>query len=166
MTNKHTDDHKKKISYGVLKHWDKKGRTGGIGKNGYRTIGGYLRRKYEHRIVMELHIGRELRSDEHVHHINGNKLDNRIDNLEIISISDHMRDHAIKNGLGKDRVGVSPTNKLSKKQVDKIIDLRKQKHTMKEISEILKVSATTIHKYCSIYKLNKVGRSRWKKISN
>lgn len=50
----------------------------------------------EHRIVASKKIGRQLRDNEVVHHRDGNKLNNRPNNLQIMSRSEHWKTHHLK----------------------------------------------------------------------
>ena len=88
-------------------HYGRQKRTGEVGpalplkaangegcwilKNGYRyyqvTVSGVKTKIMEHRQVMEAHLGRPLWPDENVHHINGVRDDNRLENLELWSSS-------------------------------------------------------------------------------
>jgi len=103
----------------------------GITNTGYRRLNIDGKRILEHRYVMEKHLGRKLLSTEHVHHINGDKLDNKIDNLCILDIKEHMSLHAKDRPKGSD----CHNSILSKKEILEIRNIYSDKRaTQKQLA--------------------------------
>jgi hypothetical protein len=84
--------------YSPIKVWNK--RDSKVSKEGYvlikvpehpKSFKGFY---YEHRLIIEKEIGRILQDWETVHHINENKIDNRLINLFLCSRSQHNKAHA------------------------------------------------------------------------
>src|ERR671923_1279770 len=73
--------------------WYARRRVGSLNAGGYRRLTINGKNILEHRWIMEQHLGRKLLRSEHVHHLNGDKLDNRLENLVVMSHAEHNREH-------------------------------------------------------------------------
>lgn len=67
----------------------------------YRKMRVDGRTVFVHRHVMEQHLGRPLTADEVVHHRNGDRFDNRLTNLEVLTHQSHSAHHNQKHPLTK-----------------------------------------------------------------
>lgn len=71
-------------------------RTGFWYENGYKVLYNNGNSIKEHIFVMETHIGRKLLPNEVVHHIDGNKTNNNITNLRLMTNREHSSLHRKK----------------------------------------------------------------------
>jgi hypothetical protein len=91
-----SEEHKKKISKGKTG----KGKGLSLKKDGYYEITmGENKGRKQHVVIMEKLLGRKIKKGECVHHIDGDKSNNNINNLAFMTVSAHGRLHRFEDNL-------------------------------------------------------------------
>lgn len=89
-----------------------------------------------HRLVMELKLQRYLKPEEHVHHVDGNKKNNNIDNLEVVDMAEHRRIHNIEDKIYE-----------SKYDLELIRELYLEGYSTRKIAEMIGIGKSTVGYY-------------------
>ena len=108
--------------------------------NTYKTIQVDKKQVREHRYIMECFLGRKLGSDEIVHHKDGNKKNNSIENLEILSRSEHIKRHYAE--IGQNNNQFKRKYFLDKKHLTELYQNPNMTH--KKLAEMFGCSTGTI----------------------
>ena len=110
----------------------------------FMTIDGKKRTFRAHRLVLMAFNPVKNMDKLEVNHIDGNKKNNNLSNLEWCTGSENQR-HAFKTGLQKARKGESSNfSKLKEKDIDLIFKLRKEGKTQQQIADIVNCSSSNI----------------------
>jgi hypothetical protein len=73
-------------------------------KSGYlEHTNGVNKGKHAHIVIMESYLNRKLNKNEVVHHIDGNKQNNCVENLQVMTRSEHSSLHATENLITRER---------------------------------------------------------------
>lgn len=127
------------------------------------------KRRYilEHVQVMENYLGRPLEKNEVVHHVNGKKDDNSIDNLELMLHSEHLRFHSLGKKISEKTRALLVSQRKGTHQKEchnqwkaditkeRIIELYEKHSKQKDVAEKLGIRADLLRfrmKHYGIYK--------------
>lgn len=137
---------------------------------------------YCHRHIISLKLGRWINKDEHVHHKDGNKLNNNPENLELTNIHDHPSSHKTSTRVimickccGKEfsctkrnspnrshcssecQHKMSQRFDISKEELEKLV----WEIPTTKIAKQFGVSDAAIAKRCKKFGIKKPGRNHW-----
>ena len=96
------------------------------GKGRYKVVQKKNKRIGVHRLVWELYKGK-IPEGYIIHHINGNKLDNRIENLACISVKEHNLIHAKDRPIWNKGMKVKNSEKWAK-TLEKAVNVRNRNY--------------------------------------
>lgn len=111
----------------------------------FHKSNGYLRarignkQEYLHRLIAKAFISKNIENYS-INHIDGNKLNNSIKNLEILSLSENTK-HAHETGINNNKGELNKSSLLTKKQALEIFNSNKP---YKELSKQYNISISTI----------------------
>jgi hypothetical protein len=87
------DRSKKRLEDGTYNKW--------LGKRGYYIISFEGKIKYEHHYIWEKSNG-QIPKGYAIHHIDFNKLNNKLENLEMLNHSEHAKKHWLQRNINKE----------------------------------------------------------------
>ena len=98
---------------------------------------------------MQLHLNKKLRIWEHIHHKDGDKSNDSIENLEVIDTKDFDYHSSLHHAGLKKKFpkNYKPHNKLSQETINKIYLLIKKNKNNSEIARELGISDMAVRTY-------------------
>ena len=119
-----------------------------IDRDGYITVKVNSKRHMVHRLIYEYFIG-NIPKGYHIHHIDGNKQNNSIDNLECISPSEHNKRHHKDNTFNRYTRGYVLTDEERKAIASKH---KPYKYTIPMLAKEYNISESTVERIIKKYK--------------
>ena len=118
--------------------------------NGYMRFTKDRKHFKRSRVLIQLHLNKKLNIFEHVHHKDGNKLNDNINNLKVVESREHIsKHHAGQKHKGKSG-GHNKINTEKEEEIYNLCKIHKKNNGLpnyKRVGNILSLSVQTIRRY-------------------